>query len=355
MAEEKRLKIKIIIRHDTSSKWATTNPILLSGEMGVETDTNKFKFGNGQDTWNVLPYASANAAELEVKSSQVIMDQAFKITSPIGVITEEQIKANNGFVEFAKIEDENFNEWFQRLTQQATRPKVTQPTVTLTSNNIGAKEVGTKVGINFSYTTNPGSYEFGPATGVSFSNFSTVFNGETKTGSSGTFSSVTVGDSTNLNITGSCSSSEGAIPLNNLQNQSIADKIQAKTFSNLVKGTLSGYRGWFYGYKTSSTLLTIDSLDSAAIRGLLATPVRSFPNTINTTGMQQMFFAAPKGKVNKLTIANAVNGAPQTVQKTTVRVEGANQYAAIDYDIYYVSNAAADSSSSATTYKITIG
>ena len=73
--------------------------------------------------------------------------------------------------------------------------------------------------------------------------------------------------------------------MNNLGNQSIVDKIQAKTFSDLIKGTLSGYRGWFYGYKTSSTLLTIDSLDSAAIRGLLTTPVRNFPGTVSTTGM----------------------------------------------------------------------
>ena len=62
--------------------------------------------------------------------------------------------------------------------------------------------------------------------------------------------------------------------------------------------------------------------------------------------MKQMFFAAPKGRKASLTISNAVNGAPLTVQKASVMVEGANKYEAVEYDLFYVSNAVAESGES---------
>ena len=49
---------KIIQRHDTAANWTSINPVLAAGEMGVETDTNKFKFGDGVTAWSELPYAA---------------------------------------------------------------------------------------------------------------------------------------------------------------------------------------------------------------------------------------------------------------------------------------------------------
>lgn len=49
---------KIIQRNDTAANWNSVNPILAAGEMGVETDTNKFKIGNGLADWLNLPYAT---------------------------------------------------------------------------------------------------------------------------------------------------------------------------------------------------------------------------------------------------------------------------------------------------------
>jgi hypothetical protein len=43
-------------RHDTMANWNLFNPILASGEMGVETDTSLLKIGNGTTPWNSLPY-----------------------------------------------------------------------------------------------------------------------------------------------------------------------------------------------------------------------------------------------------------------------------------------------------------
>lgn len=50
------IKTTIIPRNGTAASWAQHNPVLLAGEMGVETDTGKFKFGDGTTPWNQLPY-----------------------------------------------------------------------------------------------------------------------------------------------------------------------------------------------------------------------------------------------------------------------------------------------------------
>jgi limonene-1,2-epoxide hydrolase len=50
--------VRIQVRRGTASQWSTTNPVLAAGEMGVETDTNLFKFGNGTSTWTALSYAN---------------------------------------------------------------------------------------------------------------------------------------------------------------------------------------------------------------------------------------------------------------------------------------------------------
>lgn len=47
---------RIQIRRDTSSNWSTTNPTPASGEPCFETDTSKFKIGDGTSTYNNLPY-----------------------------------------------------------------------------------------------------------------------------------------------------------------------------------------------------------------------------------------------------------------------------------------------------------
>jgi hypothetical protein len=43
-------------RRDTAANWAANNPVLLSGEMGIETDTSKFKIGDGASAWTSLGY-----------------------------------------------------------------------------------------------------------------------------------------------------------------------------------------------------------------------------------------------------------------------------------------------------------
>lgn len=69
--------MKIQLRRDTASNWTTKNPVLLSGEMGIETDTNKFKFGDGNKTWTQLDYASTEAGNIPEKLSDLENDTGF--------------------------------------------------------------------------------------------------------------------------------------------------------------------------------------------------------------------------------------------------------------------------------------
>ena len=59
-------------RRGTAAQWTSTNagagPVLNAGEIGWESDTNKFKIGDGQTPWSALDYYSG-------------------ITGPIGPVT----------------------------------------------------------------------------------------------------------------------------------------------------------------------------------------------------------------------------------------------------------------------------
>lgn len=50
-------------RRDTAANWSSVNPILQSGEIGVETQAVgtavKFKIGDGTTPWNSLPYQAS--------------------------------------------------------------------------------------------------------------------------------------------------------------------------------------------------------------------------------------------------------------------------------------------------------
>jgi len=43
-------------RRGTAAQWTSANPILNAGEMGWESDTNKFKIGDGTNHWADLDY-----------------------------------------------------------------------------------------------------------------------------------------------------------------------------------------------------------------------------------------------------------------------------------------------------------
>ena len=406
----KELNTRIQLKHGLAASWTKSNPVLLAGEMGIETDTLKMKVGDGASNWSALGYLGAYANDIlaiinenrdscttvEVVEGQSDTEALATISNPKNGDTAVLVKVISGdkksYTAFVydnawKAMDGNYNasnvyfdkdltytvgigtlaqpsgsstfsaagksveKVFSELMAKEANPSTTQPSATLDSNNIGAKEVGTNIAINYNISTNPGSYTYGPETGVTFSDYKATFNGETLTGASGTFTSVQVTDNMSLSISGSVKHSDGVIPKTNLGNAYEKGQIKAATKS-LSKGTLTGYRNWFYGYKAGGATIDVANLTSANIRAL--TPQNgSFPGTISTNKMQQMFFAIPKGKKTDVSVANNVNGAPCTVTKVTdIMVEGANGYTAIAYDVWYVNNAAPDGGSN--TYKITV-
>ena len=54
-------------RRDTAANWTAANPVLLAGEPGFETDTQKFKIGDGATAWTSLTYAMAGSLVFNIK------------------------------------------------------------------------------------------------------------------------------------------------------------------------------------------------------------------------------------------------------------------------------------------------
>ena len=47
---------RIQLRRGTAAQWTSANPVLLEGELGLETDTGKIKVGDGVANWNTTTY-----------------------------------------------------------------------------------------------------------------------------------------------------------------------------------------------------------------------------------------------------------------------------------------------------------
>lgn len=71
---------KIKLRRDSASNWLSVNPILESGEIGIESNTRKFKIGDGSTMWSLLAYASVTSTDLE----NAVNGRALKSTSLSG-------------------------------------------------------------------------------------------------------------------------------------------------------------------------------------------------------------------------------------------------------------------------------
>lgn len=55
--------VRVQLRRGTEQQWYDANPVLAAGEVGIETDTNTFKFGDGSTAWNSLSYALSDTVD----------------------------------------------------------------------------------------------------------------------------------------------------------------------------------------------------------------------------------------------------------------------------------------------------
>lgn len=73
---EKTLTTTILLRNDTAANWTSKNPTLKKGEVGIELDTRKFKFGDGISKWSELSYAGADDTALTALTSRVAVAES---------------------------------------------------------------------------------------------------------------------------------------------------------------------------------------------------------------------------------------------------------------------------------------
>lgn len=234
-------------------------------------------------------------------------------------------------------------------------PTATAPSISSVSlTGAGAKEVGTEFTPSYTVNYTDGSYQLVvdgnttstdancTATGYSVSDT----NGGSATTATGSFTKFTVTESTNYSVSATVSYGQGDMPKTYLGNDYESARIAAGTTPSKKSATVTGYRAFFYGYKGASGVIADPTaITSAQVRDL-GNNGRSFPATLTTNQMQQIFFACPTGTYSTCTVVNSTNGAPQTVKKVEgIMVEGANGYTAASYDVFYVSNAGPESGS----------
>ena len=63
---------KIQLRRDTAADWTSANPTLAAGEFGYESDTTKFKIGDGSTAWNSLAYKTGEGIKVVADDSATI-------------------------------------------------------------------------------------------------------------------------------------------------------------------------------------------------------------------------------------------------------------------------------------------
>ena len=90
-------------RRDASGTWTTNNPILEAGEHGWESNTNRFKIGNGVTAWNALSYYSSSKVGNGIVNGNIATSTILTAGHLLGQIPDhisgyiECVVANNGY------------------------------------------------------------------------------------------------------------------------------------------------------------------------------------------------------------------------------------------------------------------
>lgn len=70
------LKSQLVLRNGTAAQWNEANPVLLKGEIGIENDTQRMKFGDGLTAWEELPYSDKEMREL-IEAAKTSLNENF--------------------------------------------------------------------------------------------------------------------------------------------------------------------------------------------------------------------------------------------------------------------------------------
>lgn len=316
-----------------------TNPAV--GILYVNTDTGVGEIYDGSQ-W--IPLIG------DIDASNVYFDSDLVFTYQFGKYIPVDGKVT------VPAEGKSFKEVLSDAYAEDQMPDITQPSVSLVSSQIKAYEVGTSVTPAYTATFNPGSYEYGPETGVEVESWEvTDTNGGSKDTATGSFDAFVVGDDTSYSITAKATHTAGVVPNTALENEYAAGQIKAGTKQS-TKSKISGYRNSFYG-----TLSAKDGeINSALVRSLPSKSNKALANgntfTITIpTGALRVMFAYP-ATLRDVTSVQDVNGMNAEIKGAftlhNIEVEGVSGYTAIGYKVYVMD--LANANDTANTYKVTI-
>jgi hypothetical protein len=309
---------------------------------------------SGNDKYTYTGYVYDNnvwgAMDGNYDAENVYFDSDIAITTAVGNIT---LSNGQGTIPAA---GKNMKQVFEAIwTKENTDPTVTNPSCSITMNSLTADasyEVGETVAISYTTSFSAGSYQFGPATGVTVKSY-TVSNGtvaDNKDTSTGSFDTITMADANDaskdeyssyrLSVTAGHTAAT-AVAKSNLGNntsKTIAEGNTTTAYSKYVKS----YRKPFWGYKLSADALSDPTkITSDQVRGLQesGTSQGGVPTSYTVPAdTKQVYFVVEAGTKNTINVKNASSlNAPVAFTKVAsgVQVEGANNYKATAYDLWY--------------------
>ena len=320
---------------------------LVAGDIAIVKDVisgDKYQY-----TAYVYNGSAWVAMDGNYNAENVYFDKDLVTTSAVGNIT-----LTNGQATIAAT-GKNLKQVFDTIFVKEKNPSVTQPSVSVSLAGAGAKEVGTKVTPSYTASFNAGKYEFGPATGCSITSWSVTDsnNAEPLSTAAGSFAEITVADDTNYKVTATGNFSEGVIPVTNVGNEYAAGKIAAGSKS-ATSSAITGYRNSFYGTLTEKGELTSDIIRSLGKSNKALTNGSAFDITI-PVGAMRVVFAYP-ATLRDVTSVKDVNGLNAEISgaftKSTLSVEGLNNFQGINYKVYVTDFA--EAVATANTYNVTI-
>lgn len=324
----------------------TTGLVLIKGDLVIIKDL--IADNKHQHTAYVYTGTKWEAMDGNYDAENVYFSEDLKTTHAIGNITLENGQAT------ISAAGKNLKQVFDAIFLQEKNPTITDPTVSITASKNKAYEVGTKVTPTYEGSYDPGSYEFGPATGVTASNWAAAdTNNKTVSGQSGSFPEITVTDGINYKITVSALLSDGVVPKTNTGNDYAAGQITSAT-KTATSGALTGYRNTFYGTLNSKDTLTSDIIRGLTKSGSAYSNNKSFTISIPKDCLRVVFaYPATLRDVTSVldkndSNANIVSG----FTKTTMDIEGANGHTAISYKVYTMDFA--NPYDTANTFTVTI-
>ena len=214
-------------KYDLALAWTENNPVLFVGELGYESDTGKFKIGDGEKNWNDLPYAASTPAEvaaIQLLDTKVLLEKELKTYYNVGKITA----SGTNPVIIGRAGDSLRTVFDNLFTMEEVQPSITSyPSVgcSLSSFITSSDERDTTISsVSYSISFDDGSYTNSSATGVNMRDYSFAKGSSSSdTATSGILTlpeNYIVGTSSAFSTTLTANYSQGNIAKTNLGNDS---------------------------------------------------------------------------------------------------------------------------------------